>query len=104
MKKIKRISNDIEELIEKAQCFAKTAVEMKEEEPALAEAYVKAANELLNIMDTFHTQVVNIIGEYKKTKGDIPKEMKILYDIFHEKHIADTITAKSIIALYNGGR
>lgn len=104
MKKIKRISSDIEELIEKAQCFAKTAVEVKEEDPVLAETYIKAANEMLSIMETFHTQVVNIIGEYKKTKGDVPKEMKILYDILHEKHIADTITAKSIIALYNGGR
>ena len=51
-------------------------------------------------MATFHTQVVNVIDEYKKTKGDIPKEMQILYDILHEKHISDTIIAKNILALY----
>ena len=104
MKVIKRVSDDIEEQIEMAQCYGKAAMELKEDYPALAEVYAKAAAQMLDIMNSFHTQIVNIITEYKKAKGDVPKEMQILYDILHEKHISDTITAKSIIALYNGGR
>ena len=104
MKVIRKVSDDIEKQIELAQCYGKAAMELKEDRPALAETYAKAAAEMLDIMNSFHTQVVNIITEYRKTNGEVPKDMQMLYDILHEKHISDTITAKSVIALYNGGR
>lgn len=100
MKVIKRISCDIENQIDMAQDYAKTAMELKEGYPNIAKVYADAAQQVLAIMGTFHTQVVNVIDEYKKTKGDIPKEMQMLYDILHEKHISDTIIAKNILALY----
>lgn len=100
MKIIKRVSCDIEKQISMAQDYGKAAMELKEDFPNLAKTYADAAQTILTIMGAFHTQVVNIIDEYKKTKGDIPKEMQILYDILHEKHISDTIVAKNILALY----
>ena len=38
----------------------------------------------MNHMNMLHTQVVNIINEYKKTK-EVPPAMQVLYDYLHER-------------------
>lgn len=100
MKIIERLSDDIERKIDEAECNIKTALEIKEEYPIIADVYFKIANQELSDMSLLHAQVVSIIDEYRKKNGEPPEGMKILYEILHKKHIQHTATVKSMITLY----
>lgn len=100
MKIIARLSDDIERKIEQAECDIKTALELKDEFPTLAETYFKIASQELADMGVLHTHVASIIEDYKKKKGDPPEGMKLLYEILHKKHIQHTATVKSMLSLY----
>ena len=97
---IKELSEMIEEEIEDAGKYAKCALHYKESRPALADVFYKLANEELGHMNALHGQVVAIIDEYKKKNGDPPEAMKMLYDILHDKHIANTAAVKGMLSLY----
>ena len=100
MKIIEKLSNKIEKEIECAEEYIKCALETKEDQPMVSETFYKIANEKMGHMTLLHTQVVALIDEYKKTNGEAPKEMKILYDILHKKHIEHAAAVKGMIALY----
>jgi hypothetical protein len=51
-------------------------------------------------MGLLHTQVVAIIDEYKKNKGEPPEGMKTLYNILHRKHMEHAAAVKGMLALY----
>ena len=100
MKIIQEISDKIDCEIENAECYAKYALEQKEKRPALAEIYYKIANERLTDIILLHGQVVAIIEDYRKEKGEPPEAMKILYDILHKKQIAKVAAVKGMLSLY----
>lgn len=100
MKKIQKLSEKIEFEIDSAHDYAKCALEAKETDPAIAEAYYKIATNRLNDMSALHTQVVSIITEYKKEHGEPPEAMKVLYNILHKKHIENAAAVKGMLALY----
>lgn len=100
MKKIQNLSNHIEKEIEAAQTYAKCALDMKETDPAIAEAYVKIAENHMANMGLLHNQVVAFISEYRKTNGEPPEHMMILYNILHKKHIENAAAVKGMLALY----
>lgn len=103
MKIIQELSEMIEEEIEDATKYAKCAIAYKDDNPVLAEAFYKLANEELGHMQILHSQVVTIIEKYKKEKGDLPEAMRMLYEIMHNKHISNAATAKGLLSLYKGG-
>jgi len=100
MKIIEELCNKIEKQIDMAEQYAKCALNYKEERPAIAETYYRIATEQMIHMNLLHTQVVSIIDEYKKAKGDPPEAMKTLYDIMHRKHIEHAAAVKGMLALY----
>lgn len=100
MKIIEKLSDDIERKIDQAECDAQAALELKENNPLIAEVYFKMANQGLTDISTLHAQVVTIIDEYKKKNGEPPEGMKMLYEILHRKHIEHTIAVKSMLSLY----
>jgi len=100
MKDIETVSNTIEEKIDKAEKEIKCALNFRERRPQLAEIYYKAANDELEHVKLFHTQVVAIIDEYNKSGKETPESMKILYEILHRKHIEHMAAVKGMIALY----
>lgn len=100
MKKIQELSEMIEEEIEDAIKYAKCALDNKETNPSLAETFYKLSNEELGHMQALHSQVVTIIDEYRKSNGEPPEAMLMLYDIMHKKHIANAATAKGLLSLY----
>ena len=100
MKKIEKLSNKIETEIESAHEYAKCALEEKETDPAVAEVYYKIATNHLNDMSALHTQVVAIINDYRKERGEPPESMKMLYNILHKKHIENAAAVKGMLALY----
>jgi len=102
MKIIEDLSNMIEEEIADAGKYARCALTHKEDNIQLAEMFFKLANEEMGHMNTLHSQVVSIIEDYRKKKGDPPPDMLRLYDILHKKHIENAAAVKGMLALYKG--
>lgn len=100
MKIIEKLSDKIAEEIQDAEDYAMCALKYKEERPALAEVFYRISNEEMTHMNLLHGQVVMIIDEYKKQKGEPPEAMKTLYDILHHKHIEHAATVKGMLSLY----
>ena len=100
MKIIEKLCDMIEEELDSAECYAKCAIEKKEEYPQLAETFYKIANDKMGHMNLLHTQVVSIIEDYRKKKGEPPEAMKLLYDILHKRYIAHAAAVKGMLALY----
>ncbi len=100
MKIIEQLSDQISNEIACAEKYARCALEKKEDYPQLSEVYYKIAGEKMGHMTLLHNQVAAIIDEYKKTKGEVPEAMKILYDILHKKHIEQAAAVKGMLALY----
>ena len=100
MKIIEKLSDQIADEIECAEKYAKCALNYKDEYPALAEVYYRIANVKMAHMNLLHSQVVAMIEDYKKTKGEVPEGMKILYDILHRKHIEQAAAVKGMLNLY----
>lgn len=100
MKIIEELSDKIADEIECAEQYARCALMHKEDNPQLAETYYKIASEKMAHMGLLHTQVVSIIDDYRKKKGEPPEGMKVLYDILHRKHIEHAAAVKGMLALY----
>lgn len=100
MKIIEKLCDMIEDELDDAEKYARCALEKKDEYPQLAETFYKIANEEMVHMGLLHTHVVNLISDYRKTKGEPPEAMKTVYDILHRKHIEHAATVKGMLALY----
>lgn len=100
MKIIEEICDKISDEIKCAECYAKLALQYKEDYPQLAETYYRISSEKMTHMGLLHTQVANIIADYKKEKGQPPEAMKLLYNILHKKHIQNAAAVKGMLALY----
>ena len=100
MKIIEQLCDKISAEIGSAEEYAKCALKYKEERPQLAETFYQIANEKINHMKLLHGQVVSIIEQYRKEKGEPPETMKALYEFLHRKHIEHSAAVKGILALY----
>ena len=70
MKIIEHLSDQIADEIECAEEYAKCALAKKEDYPQLAETYYRISSEKMTHMGLLHTQVANIIADYKKIDSD----------------------------------
>ena len=102
MKLIEKLSEYIDEEINDAMKYAKCANVYKDENPALAEMFIRLAEEEMKHMMTLHNQVVVTIEDYKRKNGEAPETMKAVYDILHKRHIDKAAEAKAVISLYKG--
>ena len=103
MKLIKKLSDMIEDEIDGAKCYAKTAVKYKSERPELARLMYGLSLEEMEHMNKLHNAVVGIIDEYRKTEGDPPAPMQAVYDYLHEKHIDEANEVKHLQSMYKEG-
>ena len=104
MKIIEKLSRMIEEEIHDAEKYIRCALEYKEDKDMrdVAELFYRLSTEEMGHMTMLHNQVVAIIENYRKTNGDPPENMKMLYDILHRKHIDDATTVKVMLSMYKG--
>ena len=100
MKIIQKLSDMIEEEICDAEKYAECALKEKDYYPELADVFYKLANEEMDHMARLHQQVTVLIEDYRKTNGDPPEAMLMLYEIMHKKHIEQAAAVKGMIALY----
>lgn len=102
MKIIKKLSDKIAEEIEDAGCYAKMALEYRDQYPELARVVSNIAQQEMDHMASLHQLVVQIIEQYRRTNGNPPPAMQAVYDYLHAKHIDDAAEVKAKIAMYKG--
>lgn len=102
MEIIKNLSKMIKEEISDAEKYARCALNHKESDKTLAEIFYTLANEELKHMEMLHEQVVRIIAQYRKDKGDPPPVMQAIYDWTHQEQIEHTAEVRNLLSMYKG--
>ena len=100
MKLIKKLSKHIGSEIEDAECYAKWAIELKDERRNLADVLYSLSLDEMKHMNALHDEVVSLIDEYRKEHGEPPAEMKAVYDYLHEKHIEEAQEVENYQNMY----
>ena len=100
MKLIKCISEKIEDELHDADAYIDLAMRWKTEEPETADLFYELSVEEMGHMERLHKEVSELIEEYRKEHGEPPKEMMVLYDYLHQKHIATATQIKVKQGIY----
>lgn len=100
MKLIQKLEEMIEDEISGVKHYAKLAIEMKHEQPSLAQVLINIAAQEDAHQTMLHGEVVKIIENYRKTKGEPPKEMMAVYDFLHKRHIDKLQEARRYMEIY----
>lgn len=100
MKIIKCLSEQIEDELHDADKYIELAMKWKSEEPDTADLFYELSVEEMGHMQKLHEEVTELIEEYRKQHGEPPKDMMVLYDFLHEKHIAHAMQIKVKQGIY----
>ena len=99
-----KLIRDLEDLIEAEICdvkkYAKMAAELKAEHPGLAQVLYTISTQEETHQAALHTEVVKIIEEHKRTKGEPPAAMMAVYEYIHKRHIDQMAEARRYQELY----
>lgn len=100
MKIIKVLSELIEEELNDANKYIDLAMYWRQEEPDTADLFYELSTEEMGHMEKLHEEVTELIEEYRKEHGEPPKDMMVLWDYLHEKHIATATQIKVKQGIY----
>lgn len=100
MKLIKELEELIEDEIHDVKKYAKMAAAVKAEHPGLAQVLYTISTQEDTHQAALHSEVVKIIEEYKRTKGEPPAAMMAVYDFMHKRHIEDMAEARRYQDIY----
>lgn len=100
MKIIKCMAEKIEEELHDADAYIDLAMRWKTEEPDTADLFYELSVEEMGHMERLHKEVTELIEDYRKEHGEPPKDMMVLYDYLHEKHIAAATQIKVKQGIY----
>ena len=103
MKIIKKLTDHITDEIKDATCYAKWALELKDEQRWLADTLYSISLDEMKHMGLLHDAVVKVIEDYRKTEGEPPAPMMAVYDYLHQKHIEAAQEAKNYQMMYREG-
>lgn len=100
MKEIEFLMERIHEEIEDAHVYAEKAVLCKEKDPELAGTYLKISEEELNHMSMLHRNVIRLIAEFRREKGEPPADMMAIYEYLHKCAIRNAETVGVLQGMY----
>lgn len=100
MKLIRELEELIEDEIGDVKKYAKMATELKTERPGLAQVLYTISTQEEAHQSALHAEVVKMIEEHRRTKGEPPKEMLAVYDFLHKRHIDKLAEARRYQELY----
>jgi len=100
MKIIKCLSELIEDELADADKYIDLAMRWKNEEPDTADLFYELSTEEMGHMEKLHQEVAELIEDYRKEHGEPPKEMMVLYEYLHEKHIGTATQIKIKQGMY----
>lgn len=87
MKIIKKLADYIEDELEGAEDYIKAAVLHKDDNPQLAKVLYEISMQEMRHVDMLHGEVVRMIEQYRREKGEPPAAMLAIWEYQHEKHI-----------------
>ena len=100
MKIIKCLSELIEDELSDSAKYIDLAMKWKQEEPDTADLFYELSVEEMGHMEKLHKEVTELIEEYRKYHGEPPKDMMVLYEYLHEKHIGRATEIKVKQAMF----
>lgn len=100
MKLIKELEELIEDEIHDVKKYAKMATELKPDHPALAQVLYNISTQEDSHQAALHSEVVKIVEEYRRTKGEPPAAMMAVYDFMHKRHIENLAEARRYQDIY----
>ena len=100
MKIIKCLSELIEEELSDSAKYIDLAMKWKSDEPDTADLFYELSVEEMGHVDKLHEEVKELIEDYRKTNGEPPKDMMVLYEYLHEKHIGTATEIKIKQSMY----
>lgn len=100
MKLIKELEELIDDEIHDVKKYAKMAAELKAEHPALAQVLYNISTQEDSHQAALHSEVVKIVEEYRRTKGEPPAAMMAVYDFMHKRHIENLADARRYQDIY----
>lgn len=100
MKLIRDLEELIEDEISDVKKYAQMAAELKAEHPGLAQVLYTISTQEETHQAALHTEVVKIIEEHKRTKGEPPAAMMAVYEYMHRRHIDKMAEARRYQELY----
>ena len=100
MKLIEMLENRIDEEIHDVKFYAKMAAEVKDTYPGLAQTLYNISVHEDSHQAALHKEVVAIIEEHRRTKGDPPAAMMAVYDYLHKRHIDNLAEARKYQDIY----
>lgn len=100
MKLIKELEEMIEDEVDDIKHYAKSAIELKEAHPALAQVLYTISTQEDSHQAALHAEVVKLIEEYKRTHGNPPEAMMAVYEYIHNRHIERLAEARRYQEMY----
>ena len=100
MKLIKTLTNQIDEELEGAEGYISMAIAQRDLNPSLSKVLYEISLEEMHHVDLLHAEVVKMIEEHRRTKGEPPEAMMAVYEYLHEKHIKLAARIKVLQADY----
>lgn len=100
MKIIKCIAEKIDDELHDAAEYIDLAMKWKSEEPDTADLFYELSTEEMGHMEKLHEEATELIEEYRKEHGEPPKEMMVLYNYLHEKHMETATQIKVKQGMY----
>lgn len=102
MKIIQKLSEKIEGELHDAECYAKMALEYRDEYPELARIANNLSAQEMDHMNSLHQIVVQLIDQYRRTNGEPPADMLAVYNYLHKKHIDHAAAVNVLRSMYKG--
>ena len=101
MKIIKELSEMIEDELDGAEKYAKSALCYKTDHPALANVFYEISTQEMRHVNMLHEEVVKVIKSHRESHGDPPPAMAAIYEWEHNRQIEKTKEIKMLQAQYN---
>lgn len=102
MKLIKELSEMIEEELDGACEYAKEALKLKDDHPALAKVFYDISLDEVKHVDMLHCETKKIIETHRREHGEPPAPMMAVYEYLHDKHIEKLNHIKAYQMEYRG--
>ena len=100
MKIIKCLSEMIEDEIKDAEKYAKKALEQKTINRRTADLFFQLSTEEYKHMNMLHSEVAQLIDEYRRTNGEPPANMLAVYEYLHERQVERAAEVKALQNMY----